>query len=1325
MTRRLFCFLIAAVCATTMLCVDGVEARSRKSRRSKRAAKTTKEGKSPSAAKNKKGKVSGEVALFNRDKKAAQAKPKTHAQKQVARRLAANRAALKGRASVEDIDDEIEILKELLDIERGSPSEADTLLELSYVLWDRALAYELEAYDTYYTVGIAEAESQKNQGLARRLKIEQQNLLEESRGTKSQVIDFLKRIERRFPNYNKLDEVLYALGFHLAEVSRHGESVDSYMRLVRKRPQSTYLPDAYFGIGNYYFGKNQGGQAMKWFAKVKKYPRSNAYGWALYYESWIHYNRMNYRVATQSFVKVIEYSLNEAKGRVNFLDDGTKYMVRSWSEYGDPKQALEFFEKTLPKAVNRLLAQLADYYVVTSRYGQANFVLDTLIKRRWEEPEVIEFLFRAVDNAYKQGELAGTISRIERLSQGLLKHGNQHKRSQEVAVLLAEIASNYHAESERTLDKQTLAYAEKVYLSYLSYFPKHKFAYDMRHNHALALFQLERWKKAAAEYEAVIDSGGPQGKYAEPSAHRALICYLKTQKLNEETAAKGDDEIYKARKMRPEKQRIANACERYVEIAQRQNKVEDVPEALFVLARLYYRHNQFERSGQMFANFVTNYISHKLAKDAARLMLSSFSLGQDGKNLIKWTNQLIADQRFNRGQLGQILTSIKENEDYNRCLELKDEARKAAACLLKYAKEYPKGNIAVRAMTGAADFYRRVRDMPAVVRIYRKIAKTYPRDPRAAEALYLIGEIYRETADFKRAASTYEKMADTFPKADLSKAALQRAAIIRDGLGQDRLVVANGFRSLKMKAKRLKKGEDPDPQDAIEAAEMAYRLTVIYLRQKKWRQAIMAAYGFVRSRDDLPQYLQLAALSNIANAWMNIRRGQKKALKYLTQVETIANQLAEERKLKKLHPLGRAAIAQAEFLRGEFHFKRMLSISGRSRNLKQASKVAAKKSKEALLADKHYETVERSKNERWIAAAASRRGRAQHEIGLSMENLPVPRAFKRRDELIDEWKTKTAEKAAPFYDRAKSLYRSALKRAAEKYAFDSYWKQALDSLKELDQSFAQKATMPEFTVGMSEVTWQGKKSAKAVIKELRRALFERTRQVTQVKVAGQEAAQSAAQVDVAAMYRRLAFAHYELGQYRMACMVASAGQYLFPQMNKNSQLLTMMGLARIKSGDIQKGMVRFSQAAKADTSTTDPLLNMASVQIKRLDLESANKLLNEVLARDPKHYWARVTSPVALRRLEDTKGPKGANVIQALKVLDQVVTEYPERLEGHYNRCVINQAHRSGSKAKVMVAKSACETALTLAKKDKSNSAKAKELAKRVQGLNDALEFME
>lgn len=1221
----------------------------------------------------------------------------------------------RSKSNVEDIDDEIDILRELLDIERGSPTEADTLLELSYVLWDRAEAYEFEAYDTRLSTAIAEAKDKGDKATARRLEIEQQNLLDQARATKNEVIDSLKRIERRFARFSKLDEVLYALGFHLSELERHGEAVDAYMRMVRKVPDSPYIPDAYLGIGNYYFGKNQGGEALKWYGKVKKFPKANAYGWALYYEAWVWYNRQEYRQATKAFLGTLDYSAEvdkDGSGRITFWEDGAKYMVRSWSEYGDPKTALKYFEQVTPGREDKMLELLARYYILVSQYAKSNVVLDDLIDRRREDPEVVRFHYLHVENNYRIPNLPGTVASVERLSEALLKHGSAAPMKDEIPVLLAEIGSNLHFEADKTLDSTVLGYAEKIYRAYLTFYPDHKFVYDLTYQHALALYQMEKWTEAAAEYEKVIAMNAT-GKHAEPAAHRALISYLKMQDLDAETGEKDADKILTAKPLEEDQQRVADACDRYIKIARANNKGddEDMAKALFVLARLYYQHNQFEKAGELFAVFVQDYLDGKLHKDsgdklaidAARLMLSAYNLGQDGKNLIKWTNILIKDSRFNQGKLGEILIAIKENEDYNRCLELKDKPVDAAQCLLKYAKEYPTSNQAQRAYAGAAQFYRKARMRDEVIKTYQALAKAYPEDDRAAEALYEVGEVYREIADFSQAADAYEKMAESYPKHGLAKAALQRAALIRDGLGQYDKVIENAERALKAKSK--------DPEAAKETAEVAYKLSIQYVNKGDWRGVIRASDSFLKRGSEAPLYLTLAAQANAAQAWMNLRGGAKKARAYLDQIVEAARKLSEEGKFNDLPREGKNAVAQALFLLGEIHFNQMVSLRGRTRKLEDAVKFATDKAKLAAQADAYYLEVENSKNGKWIAAASSRRGRAQHEIAKALETLPPPPAFKRVADLREEWATKMVEKAEPYKVKAMDLYRAALKRAASLFAFDKYWEEARDDLKELDPEFAQMANMPEFTVEITKVEWKGSDKPKAAIERIREQLFGRTRKELAVDTGGADGA--AGQVNVGALFLELATAHHVLGQHREAIMVGNAAIFVTPEMESNVELLRVLGMSYIALDSIRQGLVYLQRAANADATATRPLLDIVSLQIKRLDLEATELLLREVLKRDPNNYWALVTLPVALRRL----GKKD----EALEMLDKLVASQP-KIEAHYNRCVIFQAMLTKDKPEVTRAMNACTEAAAAAEPKSKVQA---ELQKRAQGLKDQLEFMQ
>jgi len=1259
-----------------------------------------------------KAKASGEIQRFERKKPK---KTKAKKDKKAAPKVVSKRRT-RAKSNIDDIDDEIDILRELLDIERGSPTEADTLLELSYVLWDRAEAYEQEAYDEYYTLGIHEAKERKDRKEAHSLRIEQQNLLEQARSTKNEVIDNLKRIERRFSRFAKLDEVLYALGYHLNEMERHGEAVDAFFRLVRKTPKSAFIPDAYLGIGNYYFGKNQGGQALTWYTKVLKFKRSNVYGWALYYIGWVAYNQQAYKRAVNGFVRVLDYSMNEARGRITFFEDGRKYLVKSWAEYGKPAEAITFFKKVVPGQEIELMDALARHYIDTAEYAKSNTILADLIKETDDRKRGVEYYYLRVDNFYKLSDLDNLAVAVKDLARALRRHGRDGAKNVDIPLLLAEIASTFHAEAERTLEKQRLVTAEGVYGTYIDHFSDHKHAYDMLHNHALALFQLERWKEAAQRYEKVIVMQ-PKGKYAEPSAHRAMISYLKLYDPNAETQEHDKDKLLLKQKLNEDNQRIVNACERYITIAEKQDKTEDVAEARFLMARTYYQHNHFETAARHFEDFVRKHTDHKLILDGAKLMMSSYYLGQDGKKLNYWADELLEgraykkiltlDEQMNKGELSKTLVEIKENKEYNLCLTHKDQPVVAAKCLLKYAADYPTASQALRAYAGAARFYRNARMRDKVIGTYEKLAKDHPEDARAVQALLEIADVHRETANFSLAAAAYESLVEKYPKSEEAIKALSRANQIREALGQRDKVIANAKRFLKY-----------FPKDA-DAVNQAYKLTVQYVEKKRWNDAIWVSKKFLGKKraKALPIQFKLAAMANMAFVYTHMRGGDRYARQYTDQVITTADAMVKDGTWKDVPQIGKDAVALAYFVRGEMEFNKMLRIKVKARKLADAVKLATKKSTAAAVADKSFVVVMASKNPKWTAAAASRRGRSQHAIGDAIAKLPPPKAFRRVEDLRYEWEAKMTEKAEPFYGKAKKLYKEALDKAAEVFAFDKYWEDARDNLKKLDQDFEKIVEIPEYTTPMSTIGWSYKGSPKKAIPTIRADLFNRPLEDTSdvaVKPGGEKA--KAPQYDHGAAYTKLAMAHHIQGQHHDALMVAAVGMTLVPKMKENAHLLTMMGLSEIEIGNTQRGLVRFAQAAKADDKTTTPLLNTATIQLKKLDLAAAAKLLREVIKRDPNHYWARVTLPVALRRLG-----KGE---EALGILDKLVQEQGDRPEGHFNRCVTAQAVLGATQKRAPLTRAlkACEEAIEHFKK---GTAKHRELSKRATGIRNSIEFLE
>jgi len=1296
-----------------------------------------------------KAKASGEITTFKRPgadkakdakdpKKADDAKQAAEAEKTKKGPARPGQRIDRERSSVEDIDDELSILRELLDIERGSETEADTLLELSYVLWDRAEAYELQAYDEEYEVGIAKAEDGGDKVMAKRLRTEQQNLLELGRAAKLDVINHLKRIERNFPRFAKLDEVLYSLGFHLSELERPGEAVDAYMRLVRKAPKSGYLADAYLGIGNYYFGKNQGGEALKWYQKVTDFPESQVYGWGLYYIAWVAYNTQNWDAAVKGFVRVLDYSKNEANGRVAFTEDATKYLVRSWAETGKPKEALAFFKKVAPGSEVALLDTLALYYAEVAAYEKSNQAIDELIEYAKEDAQMVRYLTLRLENSYKLHDLEQTVHSAQ-LVGNALKAGSEAGKKQrpQLELLLAEIGSAFHAESERTLDLPTLEAAERVYRLYGEHFENGSHGYDMLHNHALALYQLAgraeeaaarakaakqievessqraaatgRWKDSATAYERVITLK-PDGKYAASSAHRSLIAYLHLHSVNQDTTEKEVDTAdLRPRPLTNDDQRVVDAVDRYVPLGLRENDQEDVPKALFIGGRLWYNHNHFDKAGKMFALFLEKFAKHELSLDAARLMLSAYNLGQDGKNLIAWTNKLIVDPHFTAGspealKLGETLTAIKSNEEYNKCLELKETPVKAAECLRKYATTFPENKQAPRAVAGAARFYLDAKRRDDAIATYRDLAKAFPQTDYGPQSMFEIGVIYQQSASFDEAATAYEEFVRTYPQDKQVAKALDLSTKIRKGLGQFDKVVENAELFLTHFSKDER------------AVFVAYELTEQYIQKGDWKGVLRASDKFLKRSGNIPDYLRLAAVVNTGTAQQKLGMGDK-GKKLFDEVIRQAKEIAAKGEMGKLDPIGRDAIAQALFMTGELAFEKVQAIKGKPKDIKAAVELATKKTTAGKEAEGYYAEAQSAKNPRWVAAAASRRGRIYHDIANSIKAIPPPPAFAKDAALQSEWAAQVAEKAKPQEETAISRYREALATAAEAFAFDSYWAEARDNLKILDTVFAETANIKEYTVDIAPIKWNDGQKADAAVRELRLKLFDLSTGVApSVEKAAEGTEPAKTTPGLAAAYQRLALAHYGLGQFREALIVGGVGLAVAPELKASASLHNMLAMAQNALGNTQLALQGFERAAGADPKAIEPLLNAASITVRNLGFQKTVELLDLVLARDPGNYWAQVTRPVALRRVSDDP----AKSREALAALDALV-KTENKPEGHYNRCVIAQAALTNGKPELQQALAACKQALEAVG---PKHPKTVELQKRVKGIEDTISFM-
>src|SRR6478735_2457477 len=128
------------------------------------------------------------------------------------------------------------------------------------------------------------------------------------------AISYYTLMKTDYPDYSKIDEVLYYLAYEYEQGGDLKNARATYFELIQKAPKSAYIPNAYLAFGELFFQEAQG-DPSKWelsaaaYKEVIKYPPPNnkVYGYARYKLGYVFWNKGEYANALNEFKKVIEY----------------------------------------------------------------------------------------------------------------------------------------------------------------------------------------------------------------------------------------------------------------------------------------------------------------------------------------------------------------------------------------------------------------------------------------------------------------------------------------------------------------------------------------------------------------------------------------------------------------------------------------------------------------------------------------------------------------------------------------------------------------------------------------------------------------------------------------------------------------------------------------------------------------------------------------------------------------------------------------------------------------------------------------------------------
>jgi tetratricopeptide (TPR) repeat protein len=979
---------------------------------------------------------------------------------------------VKPSASEEKLQAAIESLYRIIDYaEEDDPEKPVYYARLANLYWEKAESYFMQAYSDDMDKEIMAAQQANDQEGLKQAEAKRELLLSSQKEWRRKSIKIFQEIEQKYPDYDKLDMVLFYLGNFSTQMGNVEAGYDYYTKLVTKFPESKYLPDALVNVGEYFFQKDEFETSLEFYKRVETFTESRLYPFAVYKEAWCHYNMGEYEDAFKRFVEVIQYAIKaEASGtgpKLGLKAEAQKDIVLAYSQVGKEAQAIPFFRSIAPDIYLVLSASLAKLFSDQGEYEKSIGMYKAIMAEDPNSPTVLTYQKHIVEAIDRTGDKLRTRTEVVRLVKlyAMLEKEKSSIVQQEkgkIEEILRRMAIGYHLEAQKTMEKKAMLLAQEVYDHYLTLFPEGEGRYEMLMNHAILLYQLEQYDKAVLEYERVI-AMDTNGKYAREAAYTALLCYYKVIDTTKKTIVKEEEESFEPKEIPETYASMVRACDRFV--AMKPEDPEELVQAKFAALKILYDFDHHKEAAPRAAELVTDFPAHEIAPDAAKLLLSSFTMLRDINSLNTWADKLYAIPALAQGELLAIIQKIRDRAKFNRCFqyEFEKQFEASADCFMDYTVKFPTSKLMDKAVYNAALNYQRAKKyekaLKANAQLYNCCAKSSKLGPRA---LFLIAETYRAAAVYDQAADFYEKYVENHPKEEKVKEALIYASSFRRGLGQYEMAVKNYNTYIRLFKK--------DPK----VPAVYYDMGTLYLKQSNWAKAADHFNSYLAQYKALGGVnLLLGAHREIGEALLKTNKKAEAKKRFDIVIDTFKKMTDDEK--KAIDKRGVSAIAWAYFNIADGMFEQAAQMKLTRKKLKEDTQA---KMNTLMEAEKLYLTVLGLRQPFWNTAALFRIGAAWEKFADDFENSPMPPGLTDLEQ--EEYKLQLAEASQNFRKKAAAAYKKCLEEAKDNHIFNDYTEKAEARLSVLEFQFAgmkeYRVKPGYFTAGTNPPSFKEKKA---------------------------------------------------------------------------------------------------------------------------------------------------------------------------------------------------------------------------------------------------------
>lgn len=839
----------------------------------------------------------------------------------------------------------------------------------------------------------------------------------ESNTYKTQALEVYQRILDNFPKYKDRDKVHFFMAHEYRELGDNGKMIKHYRYIIRDYKNSTYVPEAYLLLGDYFIAQADVDLAKRHYLSVLDYPESQAVVIARYKLAWCHINKAQYKSAIKLFEQAVESSDPSGEldidtyKRVDIKQEALIDMAYCYTECykkSSPEDALSYFQQyAWSRQVYVIVLEKLGYrYLLKKKWQHAAVIYRQLSELQHDTIKLLDYsrnIFECVqaigkfDNANK--DMAYIVKALGKQKYSIhIPDEEKEKNLKDYELYARDLVTHLHQKALKKKSVSNYRRAADAYKLYLDFFEDSPVMAKMEANYAEALFSSKQYLEAGKQYEKLAEASGTDKNMQREKLYSAVISYhtaiKNKKKMNYYQTAYAQDGLRKTGKL----------------YAKNYPKSRHVPDVLFNVAWISYDAGKYDDAIKEFSSFVKKYPSGKPASAAVHLILDAYHLKEDYEGLVKYGKTVLANKSIKdaklRKEVAGILHTTESKVVSNLTIAAMDNWEKGKEELLNFAQDSKSGAMGEHALNALLVSARDKGDLLTMYSAGEKLINNYPKSSSISDTLGSMINTSVSIAQFRMVADYLESYAKRLPGDKNTKEFLFQAAQIRKDLAQ--------YKQSNKDFNRILKYHSPEP--ALRE-QIIFSMAENYEKQSNINEAIGT---LVNNRKFLSGSGKVRADALISNFYLK-DNNYKKAAKY-RKLAYQAYKTKRNSKDGKLH----SAVSEMTFnaIHRDYATYMNLQLKGSLDNT-----IVTKKAGLLEKIEKGYQSVMACKSPEWALAACYYSSIINDEFAKFLVEAPLPNLSADQKENY----LKIIDKKAKGYSKKAGEYLQTCTRQAHKW----------------------------------------------------------------------------------------------------------------------------------------------------------------------------------------------------------------------------------------------------------------------------------------------------